>query len=81
MSEHEVKPVQIRDVPVGVIEVLQARASAEGISLTAYLRRFLVELANTPTMAEVYHRSWPRPWEIDGATLLAEVAAAREGDE
>jgi hypothetical protein len=81
MSERDTKPVHVRDVPADVVDTLQARASAEGMSLTAYLRNMFVEVASRPTMAEVYQRSWPRPWDVDGESLQRAVREARADDE
>ncbi|WP_158842027.1 antitoxin [Saccharothrix deserti] len=81
MSERDTKPVHIRDVPADVVDTLQARANAEGMSLTAYLRNAFIEMAGRPTMSEIYQRSWPRPWSIDGETLQHAVREAREEDE
>jgi hypothetical protein len=81
MSERDTKPVHVRDVPADVVETLQARANAEGMSLTAYLRNVFIDLASRPTMADIYQRSWPRPWTIDGESLQRAVREAREDDE
>ncbi|XVV06806.1 hypothetical protein ACQPW3_16040 [Actinosynnema sp. CA-248983] len=78
MSDAATKPVQIRDVPVEVIETLQARASAEGLSLTTYLRRILVEMASTPTMAEIFQRSRLQPRTIDVAEYVRVLREIRE---
>ncbi|MEV8439979.1 hypothetical protein AB0425_21600 [Actinosynnema sp. NPDC051121] len=64
MSERDTKPVHVRDVPADVVEILQARAGAEGMSLTAYLRNRFIEMARQPTMAELYQRS-----RVEGSTL------------
>jgi len=71
----------VPDVPAEVVAILRARASARSVPLDDYVRELLVEVARTPTMAEVYQRSWPRPWDIDGEALAEVVRAAREEDE
>jgi antitoxin FitA len=73
----EAKPIQIRDVPVDAIEVMRVRAAAEGLSLTAYLRRMVVEAAAQPTVAEVLARAAQRP--AAGLTMADIVAATRAG--
>ncbi|MEJ2852011.1 MULTISPECIES: hypothetical protein [unclassified Saccharothrix] len=78
MSEYATEPVQIHDVPVDVVETLRARASAEGLSLDAYLRGALVDLANTPTMAEVFQRTRLQPRTIDVAEYVRVLREIRE---
>lgn len=46
------KTIQIRDVDDHAYAVLRTRAAAEGMSLTAYLKRELERLATRATMAE-----------------------------
>ncbi|MFC6088801.1 hypothetical protein [Saccharothrix lopnurensis] len=81
MVEREVKPVHVRDVPAEIVDTLQDRANAQGISLSAYLRNVFAEVATRPDMAEVHQRSWPRPWKIDGEALQRVVREVREEDE
>jgi plasmid stability protein len=45
--------VQVRDVPVDVVDVLKARAEARGVSLSAYLRELLAAEAAAPPLDEV----------------------------
>jgi plasmid stability protein len=45
--------VQVRDVPVDVVDTLKARAEARGQSLTAYLRDLLAREAQTPPIEDV----------------------------
>lgn len=71
----ETKPIQIRDVPGDAVAVMRARAAAEGLSLTAYLRRMIVEEAARPTVAEVLARAAKRP--DPGLTMAEVVEAAR----
>lgn len=75
------KPVHVRDVPARIVDKLQEKANAQGMSLSAYLRNVFAELAERPSMAEVYQRSWPRPWQTDGETLQRVVREVREDDE
>lgn len=48
--------IQIRNVPRRIKQALNARAAAEGISLSAYLRAELKALADLPSEAEVRAR-------------------------
>ncbi|WP_157619869.1 hypothetical protein [Saccharothrix sp. NRRL B-16348] len=49
MSDQPTQRVHIRSVPTEVIEVLRARAKAQGTTLSGYLRDSLVRLADQPT--------------------------------
>jgi uncharacterized protein YchJ len=73
------KPVQIRDVPTEALDVMRARAAAEGLSLAAYLRRMVIEAAARPTAAEVLARAEQR--RPTGLTMADIVAATRSGRE
>ncbi|NDL57190.1 hypothetical protein [Phytoactinopolyspora mesophila] len=73
----ETKPIQIRDVPADALDVMRIRAAAEGMSLTAYLRRMVIEAAAQPTVAEVLARAAQRP--PAGLTMADIVAATRAG--
>lgn len=75
------RAVQIREVPGDVVDILQARASKAGLSLTTYLRNHLVELARKPSMTELYERSRRRDWGVDRATIVGIVRDLREDDE
>lgn len=48
--------IQIRDVPEDVHRLLKSRAALEGLSLSEYLKRDIMGLANKPTWAEVRER-------------------------
>lgn len=65
MSEHATKPVQIRDVPADVVDTLQARAGKAGMSLTAYLRNLLTDVARRPSMEEWVESATDRDWGAD----------------
>ena len=45
--------VQVRDVPESVHRVLKARAAADGVSLSEFLRVTLERAAATPTIGEL----------------------------
>ena len=46
----------VRDVPAEVAQALKERASAEGMSLSAYVVSELVRIASRPTNAEIVQR-------------------------
>ncbi|WP_033441361.1 FitA-like ribbon-helix-helix domain-containing protein [Saccharothrix sp. NRRL B-16314] len=81
MSERATKPVHIRDVPADVVATLQARANAEGISLTAYLRNMFIEMARQPTMTEIYQRSRLHGSTLDVGDYVRDVRKIREEGE
>jgi antitoxin FitA len=76
----ETKPVQIRDVPAEALDVIRARAAAEGLSLTGYLRRMVIEAAGRPTVAEVLARAERRrpTAELTMADIVAVTRAGRD---
>lgn len=61
--------IQIRDVDEADYAVLTAKAAAEGLSLTAYLKRELHQLAQMPTMAEWIKEATDRDWGARGEAL------------
>ncbi|MFD7655318.1 hypothetical protein ACFV4N_15215 [Actinosynnema sp. NPDC059797] len=83
MSEHEAetRQVHVREVPAEVIGVLQARATARGMSLNAYLRDVLIDRANRPTMREWVETSTQSPWGLDHETIQQAIREVREEDE
>ncbi|MEU4743787.1 hypothetical protein AB0G02_25440 [Actinosynnema sp. NPDC023658] len=82
MSERGTKPVHVRDVPADVVDILQARARARGMSLTAYLRNYLVDMAAKPTMEEWMGAATDRDWGVDGGIIRRTIREIREeGDE
>lgn len=77
------KTIQIRDVDDGTYTVLRTRAAAEHLSLSAYLRRQLEQMAQ-PTMAEILEhadRRRKRGVRVSGADIVAAVRAVRDADE
>jgi len=48
--------IQIRNVPEDVHRTLKARAAKEGLSLSDYLLRAVIELAGRPTLEEMSAR-------------------------
>lgn len=72
------KALQIRDVPDDAIDVIRTRAAAEGMSLTAYLRRMVIEAAQQPTVAEVLARASRRSAGLSMADFVAVTRAGRD---
>jgi plasmid stability protein len=73
------KNVQIRNVDDATYETLRARAQAQGLSLTRYLRRELDLLATTTGWAEIFAHVDERG--ARGAAVSREdIAAALEAD-
>jgi hypothetical protein len=68
----------LRDVPDDIRRTLRARAAAAGVSLSDYLRREVVRLAERPPIADVLQRAARRHGGVDGATILAEVRGGRD---
>jgi plasmid stability protein len=51
------RPIQVRDVPDDVHAALAAKARANGVSLSAYLRAVLEREARGPALREVLRRT------------------------
>ena len=70
--------IQIRNVPEDVHRTLKARAAKAGVSLSAYLLRELVELAERPTMEEMIERIGRRPRVELGVSVAEIIREERE---
>jgi antitoxin FitA len=78
------RTIQIRDVDDRTYTVLRTRAAADHLSLAAYLRRQLEQMASSPTMAELLERAdqWrARGLSVPSAEIIAAVRAERDEDE
>jgi plasmid stability protein len=64
------KNVQIRNVPDDTVAAIKRRAAAAGMSMSEYLRREIVRLADRPTIAEVLART---PLASGGGLTIDEV--------
>jgi hypothetical protein len=71
--------VQIRNLDDATYEKLRARARADGMSLSQYLRRQLDHLADLATMAEILERADRRRAEGGGVPTEAIVEALHAG--
>lgn len=72
------RTIQIRDVEEHAYTVLRTRAAAENLSLTAYLKRQLEDMASHPTMAELLARADRRRTESGGVATEDIVAAIHD---
>ena len=74
------KPLQIRDVPDEILDVLRGRAEREGMSLSAYALRLLRREAERPTMKEVLDRAASRGGgvRLTGEEIVEIIHADRE---
>ena len=71
--------IQVRNVPDDVHRTLKARAAAEGMSLSDYIKRELEAGARRPTFAEVDARVRARPpWGVSTDRIVAVIREARD---
>jgi plasmid stability protein len=71
------KTIQIRDVDDETHRVLRSRAAAEGLSLTAYLKRELDRMAG-PTMGEWIEKVTDRDWGVDREEIVRIIRESRD---
>jgi antitoxin FitA len=72
------KMIQIRDVPDEVHRVLKARAAAEGMSLSDYIKMDLEESATRATLEEIDARVQARgPSKMRTETILSTLREVR----
>jgi plasmid stability protein len=73
--------IQIRNVPDDVHRTLKARAAKAGMSLSEYLLRDVVDIAQRPTLEEMVERIRNRPMvrsRVSSAELIRESREERE---
>jgi antitoxin FitA len=73
--------IQIRNVPEEVHRTLKAQAARQGMSLSEYLLRDVVELASRPTLEEMVERVRSRPLvrtTVSAAELVREACEERD---
>lgn len=73
--------IQIRDVDDDDYKGLTAKAAANGLSLTAYLRRELHQLAQLPTMGEWIKKATDRDWGVSRQALEQVLRERHEEDD
>jgi hypothetical protein len=70
--------LQVRDVPVDVVETLRDRAKAQGVSLSAYVRALLAtEAAQQPLEDVVARISSRAPVDISDEDLVSAIHEGR----
>lgn len=73
--------IQIRNVPDDVHRTLKARAAAEGMSLSDYIKRDLVHAATRPTFEELDARVRARPRsELRPETTVDAIRELRDAE-
>ena len=73
--------IQIRNVPEDLHRTLKARTAREGMSLSEYLLRDVVEFASRPTLEEMVERVRSRPLvraKVSAAELICEAREERD---
>jgi len=73
--------IQIRNVPEDVHRTLKARAAKEGLSLSEYLLRDIVDRASHPTIAELSERISRRDpvrGDFSAAEIIREERESRD---
>ena len=73
--------IQIRNVPENLHRTLKARTAREGMSLSEYLLRDIVDLASRPTLEEMVERVRSRPLvrtKVSAAELICEAREERD---
>jgi plasmid stability protein len=74
------KMIQVRNVPDEVHRVLKVRAAAEGLSLSDYIKRDLVESASALTLEQIDARIRARgPSKVRTRTVV-EILRESRGD-
>lgn len=77
--EHMAKMIQIRNVPEKLHRTLKARAAAEGMSLSDYIKRDLERAAARPTFEEVDARIRARkPTNVKADTIVSIIREVRD---
>jgi len=75
---HMSKMIQIRNVPDDVHRTLKLRATAEGLSLSDYIKRDLEELTKQLTIEDVFARARARgPSGITTEEIVEGIRASR----
>jgi len=69
--------IQVRDVPDQVHSTLKARAAAEGMSLSDFIKRELERVAERPSLREWLERTWKARPIPTGRTAVRESRKSR----
>lgn len=70
--------IQVRNVPDPVHKTLRARASAAGLSLSEYLLREIVRVAERPPVADVLIRAEGRSGGVSTSKIVGAVRSGRD---
>jgi plasmid stability protein len=71
--------IQVRNVPEEIHRILKMRAAAAGMSLSDYIKRYLVERASRPTLEEIDARVSARGQsKVRAETIVSALSEARE---
>jgi len=74
------KTLQTRDVPDDVHTTLRARAAAAGTSLSDYVLRELIVVADRPEVSDVLQRARERSGGALGDDILHAIRSERDRD-
>ncbi|MGH2768186.1 MAG: FitA-like ribbon-helix-helix domain-containing protein [Actinomycetota bacterium] len=77
-SAPDARTIQIRNVPEGIHRTLRSRAAAAGVSLSEYLLREIVRVAERPPLADVLMRAESRHGGADPEAIVAAVRSGRD---
>ena len=72
--------IQIRNVPDDVHRTLRSRAAEAGLSLSDYLLREVVRVADRPAAADVLARAAARHAGTDRSKIVEAVRSGRDRD-
>ncbi|HEX9774702.1 MAG TPA: hypothetical protein VGB83_03870 [Actinomycetota bacterium] len=72
------KVIQVRQVPDRVHRTLRTRAAAAGVSLSEYVLRELIHVADRPPVADVLARAGARSGGVSEVDVVRAVRSGRE---
>ncbi|MEB3049889.1 hypothetical protein KV112_09110 [Mycolicibacter sp. MYC123] len=72
--------IQIRDVPEDVHSALRSKAAVAGLSLSEYLLREAIRVAERPAIADVLRRNERRGWGVGPGEAVAVLRQIRDGE-
>jgi antitoxin FitA len=79
-TENMSKMIQVRDVPEDLHGILKSRAALEGMSLSDFIKRELLRIAERPTMKEWLERTRqakPIPSRKSAAQIIRDLRDER----
>jgi antitoxin FitA len=75
-----VSTIQIRDVPEEVHAALRSKAATAGLSLSEYMLREAIRVAERPAIADVLRRNERREWGVAPGEAVAVLRRMRDGE-